>query len=158
MTEAIKVTYQDVQVTYIEGSNLWEFELRGRTRTAPSLAKAKEFIDKEPAEKRKPFERFLSIKWAYGERKTITVTSYADKGWGGDHNFWTVDSSKTTWRGNPKRSKESASKLIVISPENTEKIQQYDELDKQIKALKEKQERVFQSLERVKPTDEMLKD
>lgn len=54
---AIKETYKEVEITYNERNNTWEFILRGRERTAESLAKAKEIIDKPPAPKEKPFER-----------------------------------------------------------------------------------------------------
>jgi hypothetical protein len=40
------ITHDDITITYDEKDNRWHFELRGRQRSAESLAKAKEFIDK----------------------------------------------------------------------------------------------------------------
>ena len=60
----MKTVYQDIAIEYDEQSNAWKFELRGRSRGADSLAKAKEAIDKEPVEKRKPFPKFEAWLWA----------------------------------------------------------------------------------------------
>ena len=57
MEKPLVVTYEGIEIAYIEGSNDWRFELRGRSRRAESLSKAKEFIDKEPS-KKKPVEPF----------------------------------------------------------------------------------------------------
>lgn len=54
----ITVTHSDTEITYNESENKWTFTLRGRDRSAESLVKAKELIDKPvPAEKAKPFEK-----------------------------------------------------------------------------------------------------
>lgn len=57
-SKPITVVHSDTTITYNEGENKWTFTLRGRDRSADSLAKAKEFIDKPlPPEKAKPFEK-----------------------------------------------------------------------------------------------------
>lgn len=41
----IKVIHSGIEILYVEGENKWTFTLRGRDRSADSLAKAKEYID-----------------------------------------------------------------------------------------------------------------
>jgi hypothetical protein len=154
--EQVKVVYNSVEITYIEGRNLWQFELRGRTRTAGSLNEAKVAIDKTPKAKRKPFERVEVIecrnyKYA-GDHKIVTVTSYAGKERYGDgHLFYTIDP-------NGDKSKQSASRLILNTPENRERMEVVTSLTKQAKSFGIQAEKEFAKLERIKPTKAMLEE
>jgi hypothetical protein len=150
----IKITHSEVEITYIEGSDEWEFELRGRTRRAPSLTKAKEAIDKEPAEKRKPFPTFKAYRKRRGEFKEVTVTSLAEsQSWG---NEWWVNGEKYDGDKKPSRFKESERELFVITPENESMIVHIKELDGQIEKLAEQREAIYSKMEHIKPTKEML--
>lgn len=87
----VKVTYNNIEIGYNEDKNIWEFELRGRARTAPSLQQAKESIDKlvRAAKKESTFEKCQAWFLMYGERfLNVDVTSYAGF-FGCNHEFWT---------------------------------------------------------------------
>jgi hypothetical protein len=93
-TSTITITHSDVQITYNEGSDKWEFTLRGRDRSAESLAKAKEFIDRPlPKEKDKPFQRIPAWLFRYNdEPKKVEITGIAEgRGYKGDEKVWISD-------------------------------------------------------------------
>lgn len=142
----VKTEYGGVEVSYVERENHWEFELRGRLRNAPSLAKAKEFIDREPKEKRKPFERFECYYSSYsGEPRLVTVTSYAGRGYSG-HEFWIINS-----RGS--REKVRASSLYLVNAANDQKLAEIKALDGQCEQIRQKQNAITESLETAKPPE-----
>ena len=160
-TQEIKVEHEGVEVRYLVGTNLWEFELRGRTRTAPSLAKARESIDKEPKAKRKPFERFDAYKldhWSNWEK--VTITSYAGKGsWDGRHQFWTTKKiTKGFKAGKEERSRIDAQDLVCICEDTAQKRLKLDELKAREKALNDEMDTLIKSFKRVEPTKEMLEE
>lgn len=110
-TNPIQVVHDDVPITYNEGENRWTFTLRGRDRSAESLAKAKEYIDKPlPPEKAKPFEKIPAWFFPYNdEPQKVVVTGIAEGRW--------YSSDVTVWiTNNGKRSKESA--RFYIFPQN----------------------------------------
>jgi hypothetical protein len=76
----IQVIHDEVPITYNESKDKWEFTLRGHDRSAESLAKAKEYIDKPvPAEKAKPFEKIPAWNYGYSDKPTrIEVTGIAE--------------------------------------------------------------------------------
>lgn len=125
-------TYGGIKITYDERSNKWMFELRGRERSAESLAKAKEAIDKPEPKDKKPFTKFEA--WflrMYGcEAKRVTVTSVADSTWRDGVHLWVVDGKG--------RSKESASDLYPCSPWNDQIIAEMQAIRAQIDDLKRK--------------------
>lgn len=136
----MKTQYKDIEISYVEGTNDWHFELRGRTRKADSLSKAKEAIDKEPPEKRaQTFPRFEAYLWSYSELKTVTVTSAAEDGYyGATKAFWVTDKQG-------QRRKERESSLFPVNDHNTELIGQIkakdaerERINKEIEGLKEK--------------------
>ena len=108
----MKTTYNDIEISYVEGDNRWHFELRGRSRSAESLAKAKEAIDKEPIEKRKQkFPRFDAYFFQYGENPIIvTVTGVSEEYYRASPQFWITNEGK--------RSKEHVSSLYPVNAEN----------------------------------------
>ena len=109
----MKTEYSGIEITYDEGRDNWLFVLRGRSRSAPSLAKAKEAIDKEPKEKRaQTFPRFEAYMWAYDGFKTVTVTSIADDGYHNGMTFWVSDADG-------RRRKERDYSLFPVNDHNT---------------------------------------
>lgn len=76
----IQVVHNDTHITYNEPENKWQFTLRGRDRSAESLAKAKELIDKPvPAGKAKPFEKIPAWFFGYSDTpKKVEVTGIAE--------------------------------------------------------------------------------
>lgn len=94
----IETTHNDVKITLAEDSEAdkWVFQLRGRTRTAPSLFKAREAIDKAPKVEKEPFHEFEAILGNYEGYHLVTVTSYAGRNQNSyasfEHEFWVLGS------------------------------------------------------------------
>jgi hypothetical protein len=109
----IQVVHDETTITYNESEDKWEFTLRGRDRSAESLAKAKEYIDKPvPAEKAKPFEKIPAWFLRY-ERKPvqIEVTGIAERPrYGGDNQVWI--------KSGTHRSKENVRDIVPSNPKN----------------------------------------
>ena len=144
-------TYSDVDVAYNSKNDKWEFQLRGRLRNADSPAKAKEAIDKEPAEKKKPFPRFKVYQLnryagTKNRRKVVEVTSIAEDGY-----FWGVDTFRTDApyaRGNG-RSKENKRVLIAITPENDALFAQIDSVEAAIAELERQSDDLYTRLQHI---------
>ena len=135
----MKTEYEGIEISYIEGTNDWHFELRGRSRITDSLAKAKEAIDKEPVAKRVSFPRFDCYMWKYRTLKIVTVTSVAELDYSGKPAFWVTERD-----GKKERSKESAYSLFPVTDHNTALLAQIknkeaegEVIDKAIGALKQ---------------------
>ncbi len=142
MTTNITYTHAGVEIDYDEHRNLWCFTLRGRDRSELSLAQAKETINKQPAEKAKPFEKIEAWKCDYRENpERVTVTGEAEKGYGVGPYVWVQDA-------NGKRSKEEAPFRIFPSNEkNDAVIAQVLAIKKAMKDLIEKEAKLKQTLD-----------
>jgi len=125
----MQTTHSGIEIEYDESKDVWRFDLRGRARSAATLSKAKEAIDKEPSEKRKQvfprFEAYLVKLW---ETSVVTVTGLAEENYRSTTCFWV-----TTKEG--KRSKEYANILFPVSDHNTAILAEIKKLDDQIEAL-----------------------
>lgn len=139
--EAMKCTYSDIEISYNEDKDRWDFELRGRRRSAESLAKAKEAIDKEPAEKRKQvFPRFTAYRFRYGQEiETVTVTSVADEQGFGGLRFWIA--------GKNGREKERCTMLFPVNESNDAIIIEMQSIQTQMDALEEKKDALREKLQ-----------
>lgn len=136
----MKFTHADIEVTYNEDHDRWEFELRGRSRTAVSPVKAKEYIDKEPAPKKAtPFPKFAAFKKDYTDFIAVTVTSIADYTNSGMLNQVRI-------QGPGGREKIYVSRLAADTPENVTKIVQINEINAQIATQHEQIEMIMASL------------
>lgn len=141
MSEAIKVSYNGVEITYSEGENQWLFELRGRSRKAESLQKAKEAIDKPVRQKADTeFKRCKAWFHRWGEWKKVDVTSFAGMGY--SRGEWWIMAE-----GN--RSKESA--LYADTPENAAIIEEIKKTDAEIRRLHKLNETLNTKLTRLQP-------
>lgn len=80
-SKPIQVVHSDITITYNEGEDKWQFTLRGRDRSAESLAKAKEYIDKPlPPEKAKPFEKIPGWFFPYSDKpQKVEITGIAER-------------------------------------------------------------------------------
>lgn len=140
-TKPIQVVHSDITVTYNESEDRWTFTLRGRDRSAESLAKAKEYIDKPlPPEKAKPFEKIPAWFFRYDSDapKQIEVTGIAeDRGYGGGQQVWINNDGK--------RSKES--ERFSIFPAS----QKNDEILAQIVVCHQKIEKLREQISELKP-------
>ena len=143
----MQFTHEGIEVIYNANSDHWEFELRGRHRTAPTPAKAKEYIDKEPApEKAKKFPRFKayrvdSYKDAFPE---VEVTNIAES-FSATSQIWPdywINTGNKAGR-DPGREKCNGMWLVEISPANAALIQH-------IKVLNEKNSELRAALSRIK--------
>jgi hypothetical protein len=140
---AIQVMYCEVEITYNEYRNQWEFELRGRSRSCDSLMAAKSAIDAPtPQSKKKPFARFsayMEDRWEHGFRP-VEVTSVAGKSsYRDSYKVWIVDS-----KGN--RAKVSTDSIYAITPDNDAKIAKINRLKAEAKTLNEQEGAVRKSL------------
>lgn len=130
-TKPITVVHDDTTITYNESENRWTFTLRGRDRSAESLAKAKEYIDKPlPPEKAKPFEKIPAWIIRYNDRpEKGEITGIAERRYGREQVWVTVDG---------KRSKETVSYTVYPSnPKNDKLIEQILAAQVEIDKLKE---------------------
>ena len=131
----MNVEHSGIAIEYKESDNRWYFELRGRSRNAESLAKAKEAIDKEPAEKRKQtFPRFDAYRNGYSQGwQIVSITSVADAGYRHGTYFWIQNQKK-------EREKVSADDLFPVNEHNDKIMAVLKEFEKQIAALKKQKE------------------
>lgn len=138
----MKVVYGGIEITYDERENVWRFELRGRERSAESLAKAKETIDKpEPNKKANTFERRKAYFREYGSFKVVEVTSVAEPGYRSGDVFWILNGKN--------RSKEAGYKLWEYSAENTATVEQIKSLENQVKNLNEQIKKLEEGMGRI---------
>ncbi len=133
----MKTVYNSIEINYVEGTDDWHFELRGRSRTAPSLARAKEAIDKEPVQKRtQTFPRFEAYLLSYQGFKTVTVTSIAEDRYNyNGASFWV--------QGEGGRKKERDILLFPVNDHNTAIIEQ-------IKATEAERDKLGEKVENLK--------
>lgn len=133
--EQLVVTHDGIEVAYDEDANVWRFTLRGRERSAESLAKAKEAIDKPvPADKAKPFERVKAIMVGYNGDVTFgEVTSLADSPSYRSQEAWFLSA-----KGG--RSKEDISRLCADNEKNRQLVAEGLALDKEAASLTKKAE------------------
>ena len=126
----MKTVHNSIEISYNEEKDVWEFTLRGRSRSAQSLSKAKEAIDKEPPEKRtQTFPRFDAYIFTYGhEDKIVSVTSIADDPYRATTYFWISSKDKS-------RSKEPASNLFPVNEHNTGVVAEIRRVRKEIDGL-----------------------
>lgn len=138
---AITVEHSGIVITYDEAANLFRFTLRGRERSAESLAKAREAIDKPVKVKGKPFERFQAWFTQYGSVQKVEVTSIAE---GGSHVWISFPEGN---RGYMNRSKVAtlfvypcngtndtiANQILVLGLKREELRKQMDALQKELK-------------------------
>ncbi len=148
----MKTTYEEIEIEYREGDNKWGFTLNGRQRSAESLAKAKEFIDKwlerAGTEREPPFQRVDAYYYGYEEFKRRTITSIAEgRSYNGKPYVWTVDEKG-------KREKENSADMILITPKNVEKIKELADITKKEKELSKQWREIFDSLSRFEVKDE----
>ena len=135
----MKFEHAGITVTYNDKKDVWEFELRGRSRTAPTPAKAKEFIDKEPApDKAKPFPRFKALKRDGDTFTEVEVTSVAEyTGRFSEFTEFWIQGPKSAYRDSG-REKIYSDQLLVISPENAMRITAIAAATAERKALNDK--------------------
>jgi len=122
-------TYRDIEITYRETENVWNFTVNGKERNRESLMKARESIDnaldKEVVEK--PWQPFDAYLYRYNEFILVKVTSEADSLYSSSRQFWVKNGSK--------RSKESELYLYAVNSENDKLLAELRRLDKQINDL-----------------------
>ena len=126
----IQETYCDIEITYNEKDDQWECEIRGRFRSFDSLKKAKESIDREPAEKKKKMEPIPAYYLAWGGKLQECIVTSFDTGYGGRLEAWI--------NLNGKRSKEQVSQLVIKNDFNLSVYKEIQNLIEEKNALDEK--------------------
>jgi hypothetical protein len=142
----ITETYRDTEIVLLEEENIWRFTANGRERKAPTLPKAREYIDnaldavREKKEKAwEPFDAYLREWSSSAMFQIVKVTSIAEPNkWDGPQ-FWI--------NADGKRSKQSRKSLYAVSDENSAKIAELNALELEIKRLREHAEIISQTLE-----------
>jgi hypothetical protein len=118
----IKATHNGIEITYNEHFNRWDFELRGRERSAESLYKAKQIISKPCSEpSSKTFVRrkgYILDRWGFGEPIAVEITSVAGHKFGNQYFRLMI---------NGARREEPAYKVIESTPETEAKLAEYKE-------------------------------
>lgn len=131
--ELIQIAYHNTTITYFEGDNLWKFTLRGRDRSAPSLAAAKEAVDKPVAEKAKPFEKIAAWEITYGDSPyRVQVTGIAESSWRSNELLVWIKASD-----GHRRKQEAAFRIYPSVPANDLLANAMIEKYKQIASIKE---------------------
>lgn len=136
----MKTEYQGIEISYHEGKDVWQFELRGRSRQAETLSKAKEAIDKEPKEKRVAFPRFEAHLLAYNGWERVTVTSVAEERSYGVQ-FWTTKGK------NGDRRKESQSSLYPVNAHNDAIVEKHKAKAAAIEKLEEEKRALLEKMQ-----------
>jgi len=141
-TLELKTQHNGTEITYVEKTNLWTFELRGRERKAESLVKAKEIIDTPEREKKPAFTRVK----AYTERsydgsgfQTVEVTSIADTQHWQATEYWI-----STGKGNRQRM--ACFSLFPVNGKNDALIAKVKIVDTQLEALKKERDALIKQL------------
>ena len=136
MKDTIKTTWQGIEIEYDERQNKWVFTLRGQERSAESLAKAKEIIDKPEPKEKKPFTRIKAWHREYSSLfAPCEVTSIADApSYSCEQYVWIVKD------GN--RSREYARNICPMNPHNDALVAEHAKIQAEIDALTEKRNKL----------------
>lgn len=149
---AVTVQHSGIAVEYLEESNKWRFELRGRERNADSLTQAKEWIDKPEPEKKpsKNFKRFEVVCCnGYSgplkrNRIVVTVTSIASDRYRDDKSN---PSAAWVLKSDGERAKQGVHSLYPIHETNAKKWEEYDKLTEESERIEKEMKRVLNSIE-----------
>lgn len=122
--KGITYEYKGIVVTYDESWDMWRYELRGRQRSAKSLAKVKESIDR-PVKQKNPFRRFEAYyDQGYGNFVLVEITSIAEDEYGRADTVWCWN-EKADYQ---KRFKTNENRIFPRSEHNVPIIRKIDEL------------------------------
>lgn len=146
----IKDTYREVEIILLEDENKWRFTANGRERTAPTLPKAREYIDNAldavKGKKEKQWEPIPAWKSAPFDKQKftrVTITALAEGRRYSGPEVWV----KSDVDG--KRSKEDLNLLFADTDANAEAIRRIQQLESEIKRvtgemgeLREKMDRI----------------
>lgn len=143
----ITETYRDVEIVLLEDENKWRFTANGRERSAPSLPKAREYIDNaldevksKKAKVWEPFEAYHKSGYSTDSFEKVTVTSEAESDRYSNRRQYWINNKNKDHRGHKEkgRSKVSATELYAITPDNDKLIAQLAVLSKESEQLEEK--------------------
>jgi len=142
----MKTIHNKIEIEYREATNRWHFELRGRQRSAESLVKAREAIDKPvDTKEEKPFKRIkvytsgryhadYNDSFKLGEVTSIAEPAAYERT---QHVWVTIDG---------RREKRAAECCFPVTEPNTAIIETLAEKNKEINKLREVAEEIFEKL------------
>lgn len=144
----MKTTHREIEIIYDEGSNKWLFELRGRDRSAASLAEAKAFIDKPEPKEKPTFERVKVWHWAYsGDPMAVEITSLGEVSrWsasGGLRQVWIQDEKK-------RRSKVDQTDCYARTELTDAVVESWIKLRKQVETVQSEMQKMKDKLKAVR--------
>lgn len=141
----MKTIYEGIEIAYDESANLWRFELRGRQRSADSLAKAKEYIDKPIPEGKKAFQRIPAIRLRNydSDPDRGEITSIAEG--------YKYSNSKEVWfiGADKNRRKHYASDFIAVNDANTAMLATLANYRAEVNRLNQKSIELYGQLEKI---------
>jgi len=144
--DAPTCTYRDILITYDETRDKWLFVLRGKERSADTLANAKKAIDAPPP-KDDHFRRFEA--WynygGYGANyHPVTVTSMTESG-----RFWIT----YTRNRSKERTQGDGHALFPCNPHNDAVVARIKAKNEELKVLQEELSKIREELKRVEQKD-----
>ncbi len=142
----MKTTHREIEITYDEDRNKWLFELRGRDRSADSLAEAKAFIDKPEPKEKAAFERVKVWHWRYSyEPVSAEITSL------GEVSRWSSSALRQVWiqNENKDRSKVDQSDCYKRSDSTDATVARWLELKRQVESVQEDMRKMKDKLKSV---------
>ena len=144
MSEKIKVLHRETEITYIEATNKWNFELRGRERNTESLTSAREIIDNPESIKKAPFTKVAGYQlnsWYEPHFSKCEVTSIAEEHHVGAKSHVWITSEKG------RREKVPADSVILDTPDNKTLRDQYISSVDSVRRLQEEQHQLLKAME-----------
>lgn len=150
MPEEVKCEYHGITITYNESTDVWLFTLRGRDRSAETLLKAKEYIDRPvKSTKANTFTRTKVMLRTGGSFVEGEVTSIAGTGYRGRAEAWV----SYTVEGRAQRAKYFCNDLYPINPVNMSGIERIRAIDEQRAKLNREREAVVAGLKPYVPPE-----
>ncbi len=148
----MKTEHAGIEIEYNEKDEKFECVIRDRHRIFDSLKKAKEAIDKEPAEKRKKMEPIAVLRGSelgYGKVYPGKITSFTD-GWGNKTFAWVAWDDPHAYQ---KREKQDCNNIYLDTPEAREAAKAIAGVLEKAKVLEEEAAAIRRALPIPKPSE-----
>lgn len=139
----LTTTHKEIEIVYDEQYDKWRFTLRGKDRSADTLANAKKAIN-APAPKEDNFHRFEA--WygsSYGDVfRRVTVTSMTETG-----RYWiSYEEKHPSGRTSKERTQAGLLNIFPCNPENDAVVARLKAKSKEIEALRVELEAIRKEL------------
>lgn len=136
----IAETHREIEITLLEDENVWRFTANGRERTAPTLPKAREYIDnaldkvgEDKAKKWKPIPAYYCESYSGSDFQLGSITSIAEPSRYNRSDMQAWLSTPDAKRGT--RCKKSLNDLYAVTPKNSALIEKIKATKVQVREL-----------------------